>query len=52
VLRYAIVAKNFVISNGSPGRLAKILLSEKIYRKNAILFMARAAPAGGQGLRG
>ena len=33
-------------------RLAKILLFEKIYRKDATIFMARAAPAGGQGLRG
>ena len=32
-LRYAIVAKNFVY-------LAKLLLSENIYRKNATIFMA------------
>jgi hypothetical protein len=37
-LLYAIVAKNFVI-------LAKLLLSENIYRKDATIFMAR-------GLRG
>jgi len=40
-MRYAIVAKNFVISNGSPGRLAKLLLFEKIYRKDVTIFIAR-----------
>ena len=29
--RYAIVAKNFVISNGSPGRLAKILIGVTLF---------------------
>ncbi len=31
MLRYAIVANNFVISTGSPGRSAKFLQTEKIF---------------------
>jgi hypothetical protein len=43
--RPTIVSKNFDV-------LAKILLSENIYRKDATIFMARATPTGGQGLHG